>query len=200
MAYTKLEIYNMALRNLAVTTTLQSTEGNDSKIVALNTYYETAKNQMLKDVDWNFARAYRTMALTKSAVSDNPQYTHEYERPEDCLLVREVYINKPGGDIDFECASSYPTGKEVINTNAYSASLKYTRRINNQAFFSVDFCNTLGWYLAFLIADSIGMSAKKESALKMYSYELSKAIVANSNEGRENIKEGSVSWMDDRNG
>ena len=198
MAYTELGIYNLALRNLGITTSLQSTKGNDSKVVALNTYYEPAKDQTLKDADWNFARAYRTMALTESAISDNPKYQIEYKRPDDCLYAREVYIGLPGEKNKFECASSYLTGKEVINSNAPSASLKYTRRIDNEAFFSVDFGKALGWHLSYLIADSVGMASKKENAAKMYAYEMSKAIVANSNEGLDDTEEKDAPWIGDR--
>lgn len=200
MAYTKLGLYNLALRNLGITTSLQSPEGNDAKVVALNTYYEPAKNQTLKDADWNFARAYRTLALTESAKSDNPKYSYEYERPEDCLYSREVYAGIPGEKLQHEPASSYLTGKEVINTNVYGASLKYTRRIDEEALFSVDFGFALGWHLSYLIADSVGMASKKDYATKMYSYEIGKAIIANSNEGLDDTEEKEPDWMRDRNG
>lgn len=198
MAFTKLSIFNKSLRNLGVTTSLQSDQGTDTKIVALNTYYDTAKDQTLKDADWNFARANRSMALTESAVSTNPKFIREYERPEDCLYIREVYISKPGERLKYEPASNFLTGKEVINTDAYPANLVYTRRIDQEAFFPVDFVTVLSWHLSMLICESIGMGAKREYATKMYAFELAKAITANINECNDAEEEKDAPWIEDR--
>lgn len=198
MAYTQLSIYNLALRNLGVTASIQSVEGNDAKVVALNTFYEMARDQTLKDADWNFARAYCTMSPTESGTSDNPKYEYEYDRPDNCIYTREVYLVKPGENLPFEPASSYSTGKEVINTNTYGASLVFTRRVTNEAFFPVDFVNALSWHLSFLICDAIGLAGKKENTTKTYSYMLSKAITSNANEGYDVVDEKDAPWIDAR--
>lgn len=196
MSYTRLQIYNLALWNLGVKTTLQSTTGTDPKVVALNLFYDVALEQTLKDNDWNFARAYKDLALSSTGKSENPFYQYEFDYPNDCLSAREIVSLDPNTNIDFE-VSSNTSMKQVINTNVPTAKLKYTRRVDKEAFFTPEFVMALGWYLAFLICDGIGFGNKKENAMKIYVSLFNRAAVANACEGFEN-REQDASWIEAR--
>ena len=197
MSYTKLQIYNLALWNLGVKTTLQKTEGVDPKVVALNLFYNLAVEQTLKDFDWSFARVRKDLALTESGKSENPFYRYEFAYPDDCLSAREIVSLDPSSNIDFEPATNSETMKLVINTNMPTAKLKYTRRVDKEAFFTSEFVMALSWYLAFLICDGIGFASKKENAMKIYASLFNRATVANASEGFEN-QEQDASWIDAR--
>ena len=64
MNLTKAKIFNMALKNLRVSTGIYNINQTDKNTVVLNEYYDNAKEQVLKDYDWNFANSYRELALT----------------------------------------------------------------------------------------------------------------------------------------
>ena len=55
MNYTKAKIFNIVLKNLRVSVTIQNANQNDKNTVILNEFYDCAKEQVLKDFDWNFA-------------------------------------------------------------------------------------------------------------------------------------------------
>ena len=56
MNYTKAKIFNIVLKNLRVTSSIQNANQNDKNTVVLNEFYETARDQVLKDFDWNFVK------------------------------------------------------------------------------------------------------------------------------------------------
>ena len=197
MNYTKDKIFNMTLKNLRVSIGLQMSNPADKNSVVLNEYYETAKNQALKDFDWNFASAYRELALTGN-IPVNPRFLYEYDYPNDCLFAREII---PYGDtenmIEFEIASN-TTGQRVINTNQAPVVLRYTRCIDNETFFTDEFVSALCWQLAFLAAPAItGNSSIQNSCMNVYSNMIAKARTLNASEGYIKAPDR-CSWFDAR--
>ena len=196
MAYTKLQIYNLALTNIAVTASLANLLGTDPKTSTLNAYYEIARDQVLKDYVWNFALAYQELELTGDDCI-SPLYKYEFNYPQDCLSAKEIVSVNPSVNIDFEVATN-ANGVRVINSNVSEGTLKYTRTATHEANFTPEFVIALSWYLSFLICDAIGLAAKKENAMKIYTSLVGRAMTANANEGFEN-QESEANWLDARN-
>jgi len=182
MNYTKAKIFNLALKNLRISQTLQSTEQSDRNTTILNEYYESARDEVLKDFDWNFANAYRELTPTGN-VCQNPYFLYEYDYPNDCLFAREL-INGTGKEAnEFEVAVTQ-TMQRVINTNCTPAVLRYTKIVTNESFFPVEFAMALSWYLAFLSAPSVSANRSLQSdCLNVYSSILKRAKVLNAQEG-----------------
>jgi hypothetical protein len=185
----------MTLNNLGVSASIQNINQQDVKTITLNNFYNVALEQALKDFDWNFASTYCSLTPTGNDCL-NPKYSYEYDYPNDCLAAREIAhaIQK---DIPFEVASNV-SGDVVINTNTSPATLRYTRRVDKEIFFPVEFISALSWHLAFLTAETLtGSTGKREKALSIYSGLISKAQIANTNEGyeEENI---TVPWLEAR--
>ncbi len=196
MNYTKSKIFNITLKNLRVSVGIQNSNQSDKNTVILNEFYDSAKEQVLKDFDWNFANSYRELALTGN-IPQNPKFLYEYDYPNDCLFAREIipYVNKD--IVEFEVASNV-TGQKVINTNITPAVLRYTKSVDNETFFSTEFVMALCWYLAFLAAPAItGNRAIQSDCLSVYTSILAKAKTINASEGYLK-NDDSCSWLDIR--
>ncbi len=194
MNYTKAKIFNLALKNLRISQSLQSAQQTDRNTVILNEYYESARDEVLKDFDWNFANAYRELTPTGN-IPQNPHFIYEYDYPNDCLLAREVINGYSDGIIEFEVAAAQNFQK-VINTNVSPAIVRYTKVVTNENFFPVEFVMALSWYLAFLAAPSISANrALQNDCLNVYNAVLRRAKTLNAQEGFLETKEDNH-WMD----
>ena len=196
MNYTKAKIFNMVLKNLRVSVNIQSANQTDKNTIVLSEFYDSAREQVLKDFDWNFANSYRELSLTGS-IPQNPKFLYEYDYPNDCLFAREImpYVDKE--IVEFEIASN-AKGNKVINTNITPAVLRYTKSIENETYFSTEFTMALCWYLSFLAAPAItGNRAIQSDCLSIYTNMLAKAKTLNASEGF--VKTADVcSWFDER--
>lgn len=196
MNYTKAKIFNIALKNLRVSISIQNSNQSDKNTIILNEYYDIAKEQVLKDFDWNFASSYRELTLTGN-IPMNPKFLYEYDYPNDCIFAHELisYIDE---DIsEFEVAAN-SSGQKVINANITPAVLRYTKAVENEIFFSTEFTMALCWYLAFLAAPAItGNRSIQSDCLNVYTSIISKAKSINASEGYIKNKDN-CSWIDIR--
>ncbi len=196
MNYTKAKIFNIVLKNLRVSVSIQNANQSDKNTVILNEFYDSAKEQVLKDFDWNFACAYRELTLTGN-IPQNPKFLYEYDYPNDCMFAREIIPFCDNNIVEFEIASNQ-SGNKVINTNLTPAVLRYTRLIDNETFYSTEFTMALCWYLAFLSAPSItGSRSIQSDCLNIYTSMLAKAKALNASEGYVKNSD-SCSWFDER--
>jgi len=197
MNYTKAKIFNIALKNLRVSTGVQSADYADKNAVVLNEFYDNAREQTLKDYDWNFANSYKELALTGN-IPQNPKFLYEYDYPNDCLSAREILPYTDNDDIiEFEIASN-ASGQKVINTNQVPAVLRYTKLVNNETFFTSEFVTVLSWYLAFLAAPAItGNRNIQNDCLTIYNAMTARAKMLNASEGYIKTPER-CSWFDCR--
>lgn len=196
MNFTKAKIFNITLKNLRVSVGIQNSNQSDKNTVVLNEFYDVAREQVLKDFDWNFANSYRELSLTGN-IPQNPKFLYEYDYPNDCVFAREIipYVNTE--PVEFEIAAN-SDGQKVINTNQTPAILRYTKTVDNETFFTAEFVMALCWYLAFLSAPAItGNRAIQSDCLNVYTNILAKSKVLNASEGY--IKnDDSCSWLDAR--
>ncbi len=196
MNYTKAKIFNIALKNLRVSVTIHNANQNDKNTIILNEYYDSAKEQVLKDFDWNFANSYRELSLTGN-IPMNPKFLYEYDYPNDCVFTREIISYNTDENIEFEVAAN-SNGQKVINTNVTPAVLRYTKLIDNETFFSTEFTMALCWYLAFLSAPAItGNRSIQGDCLNVYTSILAKAKSINASEGYTKTKDH-CSWFEVR--
>lgn len=185
MSYTKAKIYNVALKNLGISTNIVSDLQTDKNTVVLNEYYDIAKEQVLKDFDWNFASSYIELTPTTTK-SKNPKFEYEYDYPNDCACAREIVISDLTHIAEFEIATN-TTGARVIHTNYSPAVLRYSKSSANQEnLFTAEFVMALSWYLAFLGSSAItGARAKTGDCLTIYQKIIANAKKSNANEGIE---------------
>lgn len=196
MNFTKAKIFNITLKNLRVSVGIQNSNQSDKNTVVLNEFYDIAREQVLKDFDWNFANSYRELSLTGN-IPQNPKFLYEYDYPNDCVFAREIipYVNSE--IVEFEIAAN-EDGQKVINTNQTPAILRYTKTVDNESFFSAEFVMALCWYLAFLAAPAItGNRTIQSDCLNVYTNILAKSKALNASEGYIKNDDG-CSWLDAR--
>lgn len=203
--YTKAKIFNMALKNLGISVGIQNTAQNDRNSVVLEEFYDTAKEKTLSDHDWGFASTFRELAPTGEK-SLNPKYLYEYDYPNDCLFIRNIYQKNDDNNgvvVDlFNMVTQYennihiknqpfsvgskPNGQKVIYTNVSPAIIRYTRLVEKESFFTPEFAMALSWYLAFLSSSSItGARVKMADCMQIYKQMLSEAQTVDANEQNE---------------
>ena len=150
----------------------------------------------MKDFDWNFANSYRELSLTGN-IPSNPKFLYEYDYPNDCLFAREIISYCDKELIEFEIAAN-ASGQKIINTNVIPAILRYTKVVENEAFFSTEFVMAFCWYLAFLAAPALtGNRSIQSDCLSIYTSILAKSKSLNASEGLVKNTD-SCSWFDIR--
>ena len=178
----KVQIFNIVLNILGVSSSLENPNSTDNKAVLLNNYYELARDYVLKDFDWNFASIFRTLALN-AEVESYGQFRYCYDYPNDCICARDIFQD---GNYQMQpfSISALPNSNKVILTDIPNATLRYTKRIENEQFFTCEFSMALAYYLASLVAGVlVGSIQKGELAYEKYLKFLSRARLLNAREG-----------------
>ncbi len=189
MAVSKLQILNVALNILGVAIPIEISEKKDTRYVLLNNYYELARDYVLKDFDWNFASTFRELSLYNLKNTDDTYLNYEYcySYPNNCICARDIF-EKGGYVLNKFYIHSLDDDRKVILTNVDNAVLRYTRRVEKENFFSVEFSLALAYYLASMTASVlVGSLQKGEVAFQKYSQLIRHAKYLNAQEGTDNI-------------
>lgn len=195
-SYTKAKIFNLTLKNLGVSVSVQSTTQTDRNTAVLNEYYDTAKEKTLADHDWGFASAYRSLTPT-GGKCPNPKFNFEYDYPNNCVMVREIVTAEENKTIEFEPASN-ENGQRVLYTNEANATIRYTRLVQEESYFTPEFAMALSWYLAFLAAKAItGARTNTSDCLQIYRQMLLEGKTQDANEGYKE-SEDVCDWIEAR--
>lgn len=208
MTISKTRIFNMALNELGVSAPITNAEAqDDNRAIILRNFYETARDEVLKAFDWNFADSYRILTPSTEKCLD-PNYKYIYDYPNDCINAREVFEQVENAEHTFEPTgivlkkqfkiSSNSIGQKVILANVSPAILRYTKKIEKENFFDPEFSSTLSLYLAALTGKAItGSNDKANEALNKYWNKQKLGIVANATEGQE-VDEDNSTYLDVR--
>ncbi len=197
MTQSRVQIYNITLNILGISTPLENANSNDNRAILLNNYYELARDYVLKDYDWNFASTYRKLTLSEN--QDNVfGYKFCYDYPNDCICARDICAEYREKNYEFKI-NSLQSGQKVILSDLQDAILRYTRRIEKEVFFSCEFSIALAHYLASLTSSVLtGSIQKGEIAYKKYRMLTKRAQLQNANEGADNVYENET-YLDSRN-
>lgn len=177
MTISKTEIFNIALSNLGVSSLIQNPNQNDTRAILLNNYYEIARDTIFEIHDWNFASAYKSLALS-SLNSPNPNYEFAFVYPTDCISPRCLIDSVSHKEKKFDIAI-INSNEKIILSNSNPVILRYTKRIENETLYPAPFVCALGFYLAYLSAQTIvGSNNKKNICLQDYQLAIKKAILS----------------------
>lgn len=188
----------MALHEMGVSAPIENADvQNDTRAVILRNFYNTARDEVLKSFDWNFAEKYRELTpLAEKSL--NPKYEFMFDVPNDCLCARDIYEDNSLGLTKKFKLSANEAGQKVILTNVSPCILRYTRRVVDENLFDAEFAIALSLYLAAMTAQTItGVQAKGESALKKYWDKIRLGEISNAQEGSD-IDEDDSTYLDMR--
>ena len=176
MAFSKVKIFNIALCNLGVSTTIQNSVEETPIGILLNNYYELARDTVLEAHEWSFANVTTELSVAANE-PDDPNYFYAFHYPNDCIAPRAIIDCNSNKEKRFEPAID-KTGQKIILTNCNPCLLRYTKRVTNETFFTAAFVNALAFYLAYLSAQVVtGSANKKNTNLQDYQIAIRQAIV-----------------------
>lgn len=203
----KVDIFNMALGHLAVTTTVASPTENTKERKTLDRYYDIALEAVLRDRDWPFATRYKNPALVTDFTAEDDatnEWGYAYRYPTDCLKVRRIMGNEgrtSPNKIPFRIVSD--DNGRLIYTDQEDAKIEYTVRIADPVRFPPDFIIALSLRLAAYGAPGLtrGDQTKLgQRALELYIAEMGIAAANSMNEEQVDRNEPDSEFIRERGG
>jgi len=195
----EVNICNLALSHIGVFSKIQSLSESTKEARECNLLYATARNAVLEDLDWNFARKQMYLALLDETYTG---WAYAYQYPTDCIIARKIFnegevdSNTAGWDTDnkdnildkveFEIRASSNLDRRIILTNQEDAILLYTAKVTDVNMFSSQFIDALAWRLAAELA--VPLRNKADLYKEMINHYLMKIIQVkahNANEGHK---------------
>ena len=167
--FSKTRIANLALshiRNKSVienVDTESSTEAQSAKL-----WYDVARQQVLTDSDWGFAR--KRLILAEHGDDPPAEWAYRYQYPVDCVQPRRIEnpLGRQKAPVAFELGFS-DNGTQSILANEADATLIYTRDVEDTSLFTTYFILALSYILAYYLAGPLtGKKSIQEDMLKLY--------------------------------
>lgn len=177
-------ICNLAL-NLIGQRSITSLSENTNASRACNLIYDTIRDSVLRDNNWNFASI--TEELTLLSNETIPGWDFIYVYPVKSLAVRKIIQE---GDTEDQLPHPYstplaPTSKQrCIATNVEYAYAEYTYQVTDPNLYDGTFIDALSFRLASSLAQSIAGNAQlSQQLLTAYRNIVDQAKLSNAREG-----------------
>jgi len=163
MAYTKVQIYNLALGALLLTRRINDIDAdNSTEVRVLNTHWETALNSTLEDMDLDGTSSTKALELLSNNPTIHWQYAYKY--PTDCAFLRRIqsYSLKDTRTSQIPRRVAVLSGQKVIFCNEPEAIIEYISTDVPLAVLSSNAGLAVAYKLAMLASALItGKSANK---------------------------------------
>lgn len=188
MATSQIQIYNLALGHLGISTFVASLTERSKEATVCNQFFDGARDSLLELFDWNFARKRVRLALSPTVVTN---WGYTYLHPTDAVKARRIAypeLRSLSADqrIPFEIATD--GSARLILTDQVDAELIYTVRVTDPNLFAATFADALAAQLATRIAMPLSVSTTvKDAAEKKYVAVLNTAIAVDLREGQDDV-------------
>jgi len=156
MAYSKIEICNIALAMLGEDAIRSFDDGN-TRAKQCEVFYESVKGNLLTRFDWNFARKIAKLQRVEDTIL--PDWIYAYKIPADCKIIRELY---PRGSRQWWEV----VGGEFHCRLPEEVYVYYTSRSDIPAEFTDTFANLLALGLAVRLAPTVTQDMKLTATLQ----------------------------------
>lgn len=185
--------------------TIVTAEDETTEADVCNAFYDIAKDYVLSNGDWPFAR--KNALLARVSANPTPDWAFSYQYPSDCL--KAIYIPRTDGNsstyltvnrqdvgrreyLEYEPFEIfYGASMYEIYTNHSSPRLIYTSNITSETGrFPVSFVLALSYYLSALIAPTVVGAENFEIVNLMHQraeVEISRSIGKQANEENKAI-------------
>lgn len=209
---TQLDICNMAIRNLGVSSQIADLTNERSKEAqACRLFYPQVLDEVLRDAPWPFAT--RVTLLAQVAEEPTSEWLFSYRYPANCLTIRRILpesqlrvsmfnateIRYPAlfPRIDFRIARDDDGLLVYSQTDAPYA--EWTERVEDPTQYPPDFTSALAWKLSFYIAPSVAGGDQfklGDRALGIYVAQIARAKQNAGNESQGRLDEGQTSELE----
>lgn len=184
MTTSPVEIGNLALQHLGVTTFITDLTELSKEARNINLRWDRARRQALGAFDWSFARKRAALAVHGTAAPED-DWGYRYEYPADCLKARKIFnpFGWPDDAVPFSLETTASGAQMSILTDMESAELIYTFDQTNYDIYPEHFIELLSVLLAYHIAYPITTKREvKGDMLNIYQNLLSQAPAVDANE------------------
>lgn len=159
MSASKTSICNMALSAIGISSYIADIEERSKSANVCRVFFDQARDAVLEQFDWDFARLTRVLALSSVEYTG---WQFVYTVPVDCIKAREIInpsVRNPTSDqrIPFKMMTD-TSGNKYILTDQEDAELLYTASIDNPNLYSPSFVRALSLALGALIAMPMSVS------------------------------------------
>lgn len=190
------DVANLALLAIGVKDMLGSLYDTTPQGRACARLYRPTLESMLAAAPWGFAR--KSTALTLREATPPAPWHFEYERPADCVFIRQVQTaaSLPGDYWPY--AQGSVNGAPVIHTDVAGAVLTYNAMVEAPSLWSPAFLDAMTSALASRLALSVSGSisiARNQAQMALNS--LAEARAQSANEGLVRVPHR-VSWLEAR--
>ena len=184
----QVEICNRAL-NLLATKTITALSDNTQEAIRCNLIYNTARDGVLRDHPWGFARASGTLAILSDETVNGWDYLYVY--PTKCLKILNLFEdsdNRNADGIEWKEYMSPTTKQRSIATDISPAYVEYIYQVTDTTQYDQKFVEALSFKLASELAKPLtGNMDAGIKFMQMYSAIISDAKKHDSEES--NFKE-----------
>lgn len=205
MPSTQIGICNRALSRIKAER-LVALDGRSQAAVELAALWPEARDAVLRDHPWNFARKRLALALL---TDEYEGWDYAYSYPSDCIRALWLYNSNASDtygtlsfsntqawnyveNVKFEIALAQNGTSRVLLSDEADAILLYTARVETPALFDAMFADALAWRLAAELALSLRGDVQVQQAMaQQYMLVLSQAQRENANEGYKHPNEAS---------
>lgn len=176
---TKTEIANLAIAHLGMgkqIANIDTEQSNEANVMRL--FFDTARDAVLEDFDWPFARRYIQLQLVDEA--PNSEWGYSYRYPSTAMAIRKIFSGVRNDNR--QSRVSYHIGSDnvgrLIFTDQRQAQAIYTRQITDIGVYSAAFIMALSFRLAYYIAPQLTSGdpfKMQDKVYQLYEIELSRA-------------------------
>ncbi len=183
-----IQICNIALLRIGSARTINSLSEQSKQADVCNVFYESSRDTVLSDFDWNFASKRVVLADLDTPSTD---WHFAYRYPTDCMRIIEIMVPgvrypTPAMRIPFEVGSDSDGTGKIIYTDLPDAQLRYVGKITDPNMFDAQFSDALSWKLAAEFAMPLAASGDLgNKALQMYNSMVLAAGARSNNESQE---------------
>lgn len=150
------EIANLALGHIGVSQTIQDlTTDTTNEAKAINRYFDTARREILREINWPFATT--TLALAEIEEDPTTEWGYSYSYPSDCIRAIRIFSGtRNETDTSWVAFRVHDGGGvNVIYTDQDSACLEYTKDMTDPQLYPDDFKMAFSYLLAFYVAPTL---------------------------------------------
>lgn len=160
----EVDVCNLALSHIGQASDISSISPSDGSADADHCarFYPIARNELLEEFDWTFARKRGTLA---ELTNDREDFAYRYARPADCLKERRLLPDGYGDDQN-DILNWQREGDSVYTDDELSV-LVYTRLLTDPTKFSPLFVIALSWRVASYIAGPILKDPTGQTAIRL---------------------------------
>lgn len=186
-----IEICNIALSRIGNSRTINSFSEQSKEAGLCSLHFDTAREEVLADFDWNFATKRAALADTGLPPSD---WRFAYRYPTDCMRITGIMLpgmrNPPERlRIQYEVGSDPDGEGRLVLCDEPEVWIKYVANITNANMFDPLFRSALAWKLASEIAMPLATAPNLvQNALTMYSQIIRSAGSHSMNESQEPVE------------